>query len=49
MKPVKLKDMIHKLKKTLFGEKQVNDKLKKVNENMELIKQFHCIKNIVNN
>lgn len=42
--------MIHKLREALkFHDKKIKAKTSKINDNMELIKKFHCVKEIVNN
>lgn len=48
MKPVKY--MITKIKESLkIGDKKITSKLNKLDENLDLIKKFKCIKEIVNN
>lgn len=47
---IPVKDMITKIKESLkLTDKKVKAKIQKVDENMELIRKFKCIKEIVNN
>lgn len=49
MKPV-IQDMIKKIKKSLhIGEKKVSKEMEKVNDNLNSIKQWTCIKEVANN